>query len=276
MNPLQGLQVVITRPEVQALKWQHQLQAQGASTYLLPVMQIAPLKDVEQQQKLQSFTERPTDYQCIIFVSQNAVAFAKSSFKQLPKHLAVFAIGSATAKALVDWGVEVESAQEAMNSEELLQLESLQAVDGHSILICRGQGGRQTLATTLRERGASVDYIELYQRRPHPRASEYLANLPWQPDQTVVESGAAEQDKTASNTVISAHSGDSVLWLSELLKTAGNTKIKQAWPLLVPGERVSNIAQQQGFSQTLVARNASDVEMSLGLKNWWQKQLDKY
>lgn len=270
MKPLHGLQIVITRPEAQALKWQQQLHELGAETYLLPVMEICPLADKQQQHKIERFTKNLNGYQKIIFISQNAVAFVQHHIPplaaQVDSNTKVYAIGSATAKALTDWGIAVEIANDTMNSEALLQSPDLQSIEGQSIAICRGLGGRETLADTLKKRGASVDYIELYQRRPHPQAKIALSGL----------SGLVEQrgQNLAKSILLSAHSGDSVKWLAELLQAEGKADIMKAWPILVPGQRVSQLAQEHGFAKTVVAVNASDAQMSQTVQDWWAQARD--
>ena len=53
---------------------------------------------------------------------------------------------------------------QGMNTEALLKLPELHQIDGQRFLILRGVGGRETLATQLRARGAHVDYAECYRR----------------------------------------------------------------------------------------------------------------
>ena len=265
MTTLRGLNVVITRPEAQAQTWQQQLEALGATTFLMPVMQIASLTGADEVEKINFVADNLTRYQKIIFVSQNAVAEARRHFGQLfsqqPSAVTVFAIGSATATALRAWGLRVRQNDEAMNSETLLQLSELQAPAGENILICRGLGGRETLAAELRRRGASVDYCELYQRLPHPQAAMHLARLPW---------GSDNQHR---NKVVSAHSGDSVQLLSALLDNGGATARKmKTWPLLVPGERVKKLAVEAGFIHPITAANASATAMTQTLVQWWTQR----
>src|SRR5690606_17336275 len=75
-----------------------------------------------------------------------------------------FAVGPGTAAVLEKHGLHVSFPTTATNSEALLALPELQHIDGMKALIVRGSGGRELIAETLRGRGASVDYAELYLR----------------------------------------------------------------------------------------------------------------
>jgi uroporphyrinogen-III synthase len=54
--------------------------------------------------------------------------------------------------------------EEQFDSEGLLAHPALQNVNGLSVLIVRGEGGRPLLGETLQQRGAQVDYLAAYQR----------------------------------------------------------------------------------------------------------------
>ncbi|WP_438895058.1 uroporphyrinogen-III synthase, partial [Bacillus cereus group sp. BC243] len=75
-----------------------------------------------------------------------------------------FAIGRSTALALhTVSGSDVRYPLDRETSEVLLQLPELQTLIGKRALILRGNGGRELLGETLRERGADVTFCECYQ-----------------------------------------------------------------------------------------------------------------
>ncbi len=262
MKALTGLDIIITRPQAQARRWQHQLQSLGANTQLIPVMQIVPVQSANEQEAIRNTAAHLPHYQKIIFISQNAVSAAQSFFSTLPANADIFAIGSSTAASLAEWGVQAQAAQQAMNSETLLALAALQknGVQGQRVLICRGVGGRTVLGDTLRERGARVDYCELYHRQRDPNAAASLANLVrCTSNQQMVE-------------VVSIHSGESLSFLLETMSDIGEAALPlYTAPLLVPGERVADIARKNGFNNIICSVNASDETMTQTLVHWWHE-----
>lgn len=265
---LSGLTVWITRPPEQAQRWQQQLTAASADTALIPIMAIEALDSNNALHSIQSISSRLKTFKKIIFISQNAAAYAQQAFGSLPEATELFAIGSATAAALKDWTNNVHTVGNAMNSETLLALPALQTVANDSILICRGEGGRTVIAETLQARGASVESCELYRRGPHPNAKHQFLEV------------VSQASKLNQHTVISVHSGESLTLLTSLFdqclaeNTVTNALVEQLkrQPLLVPGERVAGIAKQLGFSQIITALNASDPVMTDTLQRWWQQQ----
>ncbi|WP_394173814.1 uroporphyrinogen-III synthase [Thalassotalea litorea] len=110
-----------------------------------------------------AITQRP---QHIIFVSEAAAKFALQTCAPdiWPNNSLYYAVGPATAKALAPITSNLYTGQ-TFDSEGLLALPSLQRVNDQNILIIRGNGGREHLAQTLRQRQANVAYNEVYQRQ---------------------------------------------------------------------------------------------------------------
>src|SRR5699024_2238767 len=78
------------------------------------------------------------------------------------------AVGEATAAEIRAAGLTPEYPTHGFNSEAVLALPCLAQVAEKRILICRGEDGRDWLATRLRERGADVDILSFYRRPPAP------------------------------------------------------------------------------------------------------------
>lgn len=274
MPTLKGWRVLNTRPQAQADKWQQALMAAGANTVRLPLMAIDAVTDPAQIQAIKDRIMSVSDYQHAIFVSQNAAHYGLDWLDQywpeLPYELKFYAVGSATAQRLTNYGCQVIEAGNTMNSEALLALPTLQDLTHQKIVIFRGLGGRPLLADQLRERGAQVDYCELY-RRVFPRqgAAQILMDSHWGDNKDIV----------------AVHSGESLLNWCQLLKEFGpetaasdetdnklrvpynQQNLKQV-TLLVPGKRVAEIAREHHFTRIVIADNASDQAMLETLTHW--------
>ncbi len=253
---LHGLRVMITRPQAQVPAWQARLQAAGADTVVASLMEIVPISDEADSQIIRQRVLALDAYQHVIFVSQNAAHYGlqwiDDYWSQLPSDINVYAVGSATAQLLHQHDVAVIEAGQTMNTEALLALPQLQHVRGDKVLIFRGQGGRPVLAEQLQERGAVVDYGELYQRQFPPQASQQVAELNW---------GQA-------GDVVALHSGEALDNWCQIMASLASTSAWQAMPTLVPGKRVADKARNLGFERVIEAYNASDQEMLAALQAW--------
>jgi len=174
-----GLGVLVTRPVEQAEVLCKLIEDAGGKAIRLPLLEIQPLQvegiGLNRLRQLEH-----TDW--LIFVSANAVRCAFELLGpqwldtvSMPK---IAAIGQATAKALLDKGVAVDlKPKEQFNSESLLAQLGLMDAKGLSFLIVRGEGGRELLADTLRQRGGKVEYAEVYRRvAPEIDVNELLAS----------------------------------------------------------------------------------------------------
>lgn len=176
---LEDITVLATRPVDQNAALVDAIVAHGGTPLAAPMIIVAPPADARAA-KRQARAGAAADV--LIFVSRNAVEFGVPLLAAAGVDIAdkeVFAVGLGTASALANAGIgEVETPSREFSSEGLLRLDGLaeDAIDRREVLIVRGVGGREVLGDTLRRRGASVSYLECYERRkPDVVLSEVLA-----------------------------------------------------------------------------------------------------
>lgn len=162
---LTGLTVINTRPAHQAKALSESLTAAGATVIEFPLIAITPVSDLD---RLQGQLSHLNEANIAIFTSANAVEFglqALGGAKNWPNNVVTAAVGPATAAKISSQALPVGLVAPApYNSEALLTLPELQDVRGKKVVLLRGEGGREKLADTLRQRGAEVNYIECYHR----------------------------------------------------------------------------------------------------------------
>lgn len=247
-HALEGRQVLVTRPAHQAAGQLRRLEALGAEPVLLPLLEIAPIDDTDAA-ACQAIKSRILDldlYAGVIFISPNAARIGADwidqYWPQLPVGVQWLAIGAATAATLEQAGIPARHVAGGYDSEALLADAALQQVDGQRFLILRGEGGRELLADTLRARGASVDYADLYRRRcPHYSAE-------------VVQS-------TIFNPRLSVILITSGMALENLLQLAGDAPALLDTAIVVPSQRVAELARARGFNRIRTADGPDDASM---------------
>lgn len=252
---LQGLHILVTRPLKQATQTRDTLQAAGATVSLFPLLEIAPAAEMATaRQQLAKIRH----YDCLIFVSINAVEHAfdlgGDAFRNGLQHCRIGAIGKRTAQALESEQLTVDFQPESgFTSEDFLALSGLQAVNKHSFLIVRGEGGRGVLAKILRQRGADVSYVDVY-RRVCPADSTAEKLIKHYTKQQI--------------DIIALTSGES---LHNLLTLMNNIKWLKQTPLLVGSQRIGEQARRAGFTAAIiVAADPGDQAMQAALIRWRQ------
>lgn len=167
---LAGAGVLVTRPQHQADELVAAIEAQGGTAIRFPTLII----EARPASAISDDIAQLVEPDIAIFVSPNAVRhgldFAGTA--------TIAAIGPSTAAAIDAAGrnVDIVSAS-GYNSEHLLAEPAFKEVSGKVVRIIRGQQGRELLADTLRSRGATVDFVAVYDRSIPEYAAADIAAL---------------------------------------------------------------------------------------------------
>ena len=136
-----------------------------------------------------------------------------------------------------------------MNSEGLLALAGLQTVDRERVLIIKGEGGRRLLSEVLSERGARVEQLSVYRRKPPSTSGSELA----------------EVFNVNQFDAIVFTSGEGLHNMLSLLPPSEHQLLREI-PLVVPGQRVAELADDNGFRTVYTAHNATDKAIMEALR----------
>jgi uroporphyrinogen-III synthase len=254
---LEGYSVLVTRPEEQAQSLIAAIRARGGQAIFAPMIVITPRLDEPAPRDL---VRRLADYQIVIFLSRNAAEFGVrliAAERQTLAHCEVYAVGAGSGAQLATLGVsKVIMPRNDFTSEGLLKLPGLAAgeVNGKRVLLVRGVGGRELLGQKLQQRGASVDFCEVYTRSaPSTPLSEILrAHQVRQPDLGLITSLES---------------------LNNLAAQIDAEKLDRLYdvPLLVAGARTALEVARLGFTQPpTVVDNPGDSSLLNALERWVQ------
>ena len=201
-RPLFGKSVLVTRSRDQASKMVDQLRREGAEPLELPTLEIVA---VDTSPADSGAGQAPIDkaiddlaggsYDWVIFTSANGVHFFFERLTTIEADCMaidarIFAgskiavIGSETANALSDFGLRADVIPERFVAESLLDALAEHELRDSRILLARAAEARDALPDGLRQRGATVDDVPLYETR-----------RPAQPDPTIIarlEAGSVE------------------------------------------------------------------------------------
>lgn len=245
--PLAGLNIVVTRPREQSAELAQNIEKLGGSCVIFPLLEISPLLD---EQPLHDLIERLHEFHLAVFISPNAVRFGMAAIQKaggLPATLQVATVGAGSAKALHDYGVSgVITPQQRFDSESLLALDALQNVSGKRVAIFRGDSGRELLGDTLKQRGATVEYVTCYHRsKPQHDVTALFATRP---------------------DVLSVSSSEALNNLWDMLSPPLR-ELATNMPLFVSHERIAAAAHRLGW-HNIIAAAGGDEGLLSGLLAW--------
>ena len=163
--------LLLTRPRPQAGAWLQRLQALGVVARSLPLIEIVPADDADPARAAWAGLPQAA---LAMFVSPNAVTHffaARPPGQGWPADTLAATVGPGSAQALREAGVPAAQIVQpppdapSLDSEHLWPLLAVRDWQGRLALVIRGAGGRDWLAERLRERGARVRDVSVYQRR---------------------------------------------------------------------------------------------------------------
>ena len=165
-RPLHGVTVAVTRARSQASPMAARLRALGAQVIEAPAIRTESLA-----------AEIPdlSRYDHVIVSSPNGARELLTRVRDA-RELAgvrVAAMGPGTARALRELGIAADVVPERSVAEGMV--EALAGADVRRALLVRGREGRDVLPEALRERGAGVDLLLLYETIAEPLAEDALA-----------------------------------------------------------------------------------------------------
>jgi len=250
---LAGVGVLVTRPAHQAQGLCQLVEQAGGRPILFPALEIL---DIDDTGPLLALIDRLDEFDIAIFISPNAVSKALNLIRgrrPLPQHLQLAAVGKGSAKALTSNGLKPHIYPATrFDSEALLELPAMQDVNGKRIVIFRGDGGRELLAETLRERGAQVEYAECY-RRATPKGDIGALLKRWARGEV---------------HIVTVTSAETLRNLFDMVGQLGRQWLQKT-PIVVVSARAAELARELGCKvEPIVASQASDEAILAAIESW--------
>jgi uroporphyrinogen III methyltransferase/synthase len=182
-RPLHGRRVVVTRARAQASGLAATLRNLGADVVELPAIRIEPRLET---QEVRDAMARLGDYSLVCLTSPNGVRLLFEAMAaqgggggrggldaRALAGASVAAIGPGTARALAEQGIAADVVPERFVAEALVETLADVDVDGKRVLVARAAEARDVLPDALRQRGAVVDVVALYETvRETPQDAE--------------------------------------------------------------------------------------------------------
>ncbi|MEA2374354.1 MAG: uroporphyrinogen methyltransferase / synthase [Thermoleophilaceae bacterium] len=176
-RPLLGRSVVVTRAQAQASGLAARLTELGAEAIEAPAIRIEPRESEELDRALEGIDR----YVLVCLTSPNGVRLLAEGLMRRGRDAralagaTVAAIGPGTSAELARFGIGADVVPERSVAEALVESLADVDIEGHPVLVARAAQARNVLPDALRERGAEVDVVALYDTVAEPLPQERLA-----------------------------------------------------------------------------------------------------
>ena len=164
-RPLFGKRIVVTRASAQATGLRDALAELGADVIELPAMRIEPVDG----EALTAALERLSEFDWVVFTSQNAVRLVWDALRATARDARVFAkakvacVGRSTSDALLACGLAADVVPERFVAEGVLEaMTSRGDVRNSRVLYLAAEGARDVLPNGLRALGCDVEVVRVY------------------------------------------------------------------------------------------------------------------
>jgi uroporphyrinogen-III synthase len=243
--PLRGRTIAITRPMEQCASLAAAIQANGGIPLVAPLIAITR---IEGNTALENASNELPTFDFAIFISPNSVEHSLPTLlrgQPWPTNLRAAAIGPGTQKSLAKHRIQHCLLPEDLryDSEGLLDRPEFQApsIRSKSVLLLRGDGGRELLAETLIKRGAKVTVISCYRRTPPTDLAQPLET--------------AWEENRLDGLLLS--SSESLANLLAALSPAAQVQLSST-PIFVPHPRIAEKAISAGLHKIIITPPAEE------------------
>ena len=242
-SPLADWTVLSLRPRGQHAGMRSAAARMGARVLALSPLAIEARGDAASRKAL----GEALDADIVLFTSPNAVR-AATALQRLrrARRQTLLAVGDGTRRALQRLGIEAV-APTRMDSEGLLAMPQLQAVDGMRIGLVTAPSGRNRIGPTLQARGADLVRADVYQRIPLDITEvrwKALADALAKPQRVVLALSSAE----ALDAVLRQRPAKLETSLRRIAVAAAS-------------ERLAQVARDAGFRRVAVAGDARPASL---------------
>lgn len=229
--------MVVTRPAPDHRVLMDGIEAMGLRALHQPLFSIEPVASRAQ------VTDALADADLAIVTSPAAARTLSELLPDAAHGLPFLAPGTGTAGLLRRAGLDARSPVPSGDSEALLALPELSDVQGRRVVVFGAPGGRELIQPRLRQRGATVNFVQLYRRQPLELTRSFLKLL---------ESGIAP--------VVIVSSALALGRLHDLVHEPVRARLLEG-VFILSSSRLERLALELGAVHCLRARSAASTDL---------------